>query len=120
MINGSNIVFLGNRGSGRTLLELSGEQHVATILASIKALFDIVIIETSSLDTLNRSKEWSAFADKVLTVFQAGHVIDILYQDNMEYLKSLNGKFIGWVLNSVPTEVPVKNKKLKPKKNDNS
>ena len=116
LINGSNIVFLGNRGSGRTLLELSGEQHVATILASIKALFDIVIIETSSLDTLNRSKEWSAFADKVLTVFQAGHVIDILYQDNMEYLKSLNGKFIGWVLNSVPTEVPVKKQKIKTEK----
>ncbi len=113
LLNGSNIVFLGNRGGGRSLLEVSSEHKASEVLTQAKALFDVVIIETPSLDTLNKAKEWTAFADKVLTVFRAGHTVDHLYQDNMEYLKSLDGKFIGWILNSVPGDEPAKKKKTK-------
>jgi hypothetical protein len=53
------------------------------------------------LSTLNKSKEWNRFADKIVCVFEANKKLKGSHAANTEYLKSLDGKFIGWVLNVV-------------------
>ncbi|NNU33330.1 hypothetical protein HK413_02625 [Mucilaginibacter sp. S1162] len=67
-------------------------------------MFDVIIIEASALDTLNVSKEWVQFSDKIITVFEAGHNITEKYKRHIQYLKNQNGKFIGWVINLVRPE----------------
>ena len=93
------IKILGNKGNDISLFELGNEHHIAGKLAALKAEFDIIIIEASALDTLNKSKEWINFSDKILTVFEAGKNINETTNQQIEYLKSIKGKFIGWVLN---------------------
>ena len=58
---------------------------------------------------------WILFSDKILSVFQANQTITLVKQQHINYLKSLDSKFIGWVLNKVTNE-KVKFKKSKKKK----
>lgn len=100
----SGIVFLGNKGNDVSVLELSSEQHITERMTLLKHSFDVILIEASALDTLNRSKEWTLFTDNILTVFEAGKTIDEHHRQNIEYLKHTNGKFIGWALNFVSAD----------------
>ena len=93
------IKVLCNRGNDVSILEISQAENIAAKLETLKNLFDIIIIESPALDTLNKSKEWTSFANKIVTVFESGQVISDQINQNIEYLKSLNGKFIGWIFN---------------------
>ena len=100
----AKINFLGNKGNDISVLELGSEQQITEKINTLKTVFDVIIIEASALDTLNRSKEWVLFSDKMISVFEAGKNIDEHYKQHIEYLKHANGKFIGWVLNLVTPE----------------
>lgn len=95
----SEIKILGNKGNDISIFELGNEHQIAEKFAILKTKFDIIIIEASALDTLNKSKEWVSFSDKILSVFEAGENIGETSKQPIEYLKGLNGKFMGWVLN---------------------
>jgi succinoglycan biosynthesis transport protein ExoP len=99
------IKILGNKGEDISILEVSDEANLKEKFEQLKANFDIIIIEASSLDTLNKSKEWTLISDKVLTVFEAGKTINDQQKQNIAYLKKLDGKFIGLVLNLVQPNV---------------
>jgi len=99
--NSSKITVLSNKGGDGSLFEVSAENAIIEKFERLREVFDVIIIEASSLDTLNKSKEWNKFADKILTVFEAGKNIKYHQKPNIEYLKNLNGKFMGWVLNVV-------------------
>ncbi|MGZ3873639.1 MAG: GumC family protein [Mucilaginibacter sp.] len=101
---------LGNKGGDVSLLEISDAHNITEKFARLKDAFDIVIIEASALDTLNKSKELVPFAGKILTVFEAGKSITEKDKQAIEYLKTRNGKFIGWVLNLVTDEQLVNEK----------
>jgi len=98
------VTFIGNHGGDTSILELSNEQRIKELFQSFKATFDIIIIEAAALDALNRSKEMSLFAEKILTVFEANKDITDAGKHQVEYLKSQNDKFIGWVINLVDKE----------------
>ncbi|GAA4911778.1 lipopolysaccharide biosynthesis protein [Mucilaginibacter defluvii] len=91
----------GNRGGDVSLFEVAPEQEVKQKLEALKNNFDLIVIEASALDTLNRSKEWVSVADKMLTVFEAGQNLTEAQKPNIQYLKSVRNKFMGWVLNKV-------------------
>jgi polysaccharide biosynthesis transport protein len=89
---------LCNKGGDISLLEVASGQQVGEKFDLLKKSFDIIIIESSALDTLNRAKEWVIFSDKILTVFEAGQSVTEPMKLQIEYLKS-TGKFSGWILN---------------------
>ncbi|RYY36022.1 MAG: lipopolysaccharide biosynthesis protein [Sphingobacteriaceae bacterium] len=102
----------GNRGGDVSLLEISNEADTRTRFEELKKHFDIIIIESSALNTLNRAKEWVAVADKVVAVFEAGQNLTETTKPNVDYLKTIRPKFIGWVLNKVQDDLtPVKQKR---------
>ena len=96
-------------------MEIANENNIQQKLSELKSHYDIIIIEASALNYLNKSKEWILFSDKILSVFQANQTITLVKQQHINYLKSLDNKFIGWVLNKVTNE-KVKFKKTKKKK----
>ena len=67
----------------------------------LKSAFDIVIIDASSLDNLNKSKEWIVIADKVISVYEANKSISAKKDLQINYLRELDKKYIGWILNKV-------------------
>ena len=102
----SLISVLGNPGGDISLLEITSQEIIRERLNKLKVEFDVIIIEASSLDTLNKSKEWVLFADKVLTIFEANQNITAAKKQYVEYLNALDGRFIGWILNKVTIGTP--------------
>lgn len=95
---------IGNRGGDNSLLEIADYQTIKDKLEDLRSQFDIIIIETGSLDTLSKSKEWIQFTDKVVAVFENNQTIKDSAQASVNYLRSLNGKMMGWIINKVPVK----------------
>lgn len=90
---------MGNHGGDVTLLEISDENFIRSKFNELKMKYDIIIIETPPLSSLNKSKEWLLFTNKVISVYEANKGITNWQKDDVNYLRNLNGKFAGWVLN---------------------
>jgi succinoglycan biosynthesis transport protein ExoP len=90
---------MGNHGGDVTLLEVSDENFIRSRFNELKMKYDIIIIETPPLSSLNKSKEWLLFANKTIAVFETNRDISKWQKDDINYLRNLEGKFAGWVLN---------------------
>ena len=101
IIDAGNITVLGNKGNDISLFEVNNPYDIEQKLLELKDIFDIVIIEAAAVNTLNQSKEWIVVADRVVCMFEANATITFEKKGQIEYLRSLGGKFIGWVLNKV-------------------
>ncbi|HEY8781752.1 MAG TPA: lipopolysaccharide biosynthesis protein [Mucilaginibacter sp.] len=97
--NNKTISVLGNRGGDVSILEINDERHIQDDLNELKLRYDIILIDLPPLNSLNKSKEWILFANKTIAVFEADKNILQSQDQHINYLKSLNGKFAGWVLN---------------------
>ncbi len=93
------ISVLGNRGGDVTLLEITDERLIQNEFDDLKSKYDVILIDLPPLDSLNKSKEWLLFANKTIAVFEANKSIDKSEGQYIDYLKNLNTKFAGWVLN---------------------
>ncbi len=98
---GEKITVLGNKGIDMSLFEIENQEEIEQKLLELRDVFEIVIIEASALNTLNQSKEWIVVGSRVLAVFEANTSITNEKKDEIAYLKTLDDKFIGWVLNKV-------------------
>jgi succinoglycan biosynthesis transport protein ExoP len=97
----SLISLLGNQGGDSSLLEKSSETTIRQKMDQLKKNFDIIIIETQPLSMMNKAKEWIQFADKVIAVFEANQSITQDKKAYINYLRTLNSKFIGLIMNKV-------------------
>jgi len=95
----NTITVLGNHGGDITLLEISDEKHIQNDFNDLKSRFDIILIDLPPLDSLNKSKEWLLFSNKAIAVFESDKAISRSHSQYIDYLKNLNTKFAGWVLN---------------------
>lgn len=102
---GGQISILGTKGGDLSLLELADEKIIAERLQVLKTQFDVILVETDSLRSMNKAKEWIVFSDLVVAVFAAGRSISEDDQSKIQYLNSLNRKFSGWVLTNTE-EIP--------------
>ncbi|HVG14337.1 MAG TPA: hypothetical protein VM935_05220 [Chitinophagaceae bacterium] len=114
-VSEDDFLVMGNKGGDTSILEISAANVIHAKMQVLRDVFDVIIIETPSLDTFSCAREWTAFADKVVGVFEAGQTIDTSKSENINYLSSLNEKFAGWILNKVKPEknIYVTNKKSK-------
>ncbi|MCD6011763.1 MAG: family ATPase [Flavipsychrobacter sp.] len=105
------ISIIGNKGGDNSLLELSTTENIKEFFAALKSVFNVIIVETSALDSINKAnaKEWISFADKVAVVFESGGQINATAGQHVQYLKQLGSRLSGMVLNKVvQTPVPAK------------
>jgi Mrp family chromosome partitioning ATPase len=93
------ISVIGNRGGDVTLLEINDQRNVQHEFNNLKSRYDIILIDLPALDQLNQSKEWILFTNKVIAVYEANKGVASSQKQYVDYLKNLNGKFAGWVLN---------------------
>lgn len=114
-LNASSAVsVLANKGADRSPLEIADAPTITARLKELKTVFDIIIIETPPVSRMNQSKEWMLFAENVVAVFEAGQTLSEEKKNYIQYLKSLENKFNGWVLNkSEPREGNTNVKKKK-------
>ena len=108
------VTVIGNAGNDNSLLEISSRDGINKKLQRLRSQFDIIIVETPALENRNKAKEWMLFTDKTIAVFEAGQTINDYKKQFTNYFTSLNGQFIGWVMNK--TGVAVKAPKTKKNK----
>ncbi|HEX7366397.1 MAG TPA: lipopolysaccharide biosynthesis protein [Pelobium sp.] len=100
----AGIMVMGNRGEDKSLFEIADEETVKQRFDQLRNEFDMILVETPSLETLGKAKEWNLVADKVMGVFEANQSLSASKNQHINYLKGLNGQFIGWVLNKVSVD----------------
>jgi len=101
LASSSNVTILGNKGGDVSLYELCSEQFIRTQMELLANVFDLIIIDTPSLEALNKAKEWLVLSNKIVSVYLANYSIDGAKQLRINYLKELDGQFAGWILNKV-------------------
>ncbi|RXK81819.1 exopolysaccharide transport family protein [Filimonas effusa] len=92
------VTILGNRGGDSSLMELTSLGDLSHKIRELAAAFDIIIIDTASLEDMDKAKEWIRFAEKTLAVFETGNVLAETDLHQVQYLKQQQ-QLIGWVLN---------------------
>jgi succinoglycan biosynthesis transport protein ExoP len=95
----NKISVLGNRGNDITLLEINDEKHIQNEFELLRTRYDIILIDLPPLDSMNKAKEWILFANKTVAIFEANRSVLGSHKLYVNYLKSLNNKFAGWILN---------------------
>jgi Mrp family chromosome partitioning ATPase len=93
------VTVIGNAGNDNSLLEITSRERINKKLQRLRSQFDIIIVETPALENRNKAKEWMLFTDKTIAVFEAGQTINDTKKQYTNYFTSLNGQFIGWIMN---------------------
>jgi len=96
---GINII--GNSGGDSSPSEIFAGRSFGRMMSELSLHYDYIFLEGSSLNSYSDTKELVEYVDKVIPIFSAGSVIKQLDKDSINYLKNLNGKLMGAVLNKV-------------------
>jgi Mrp family chromosome partitioning ATPase len=95
------VSIMGNKGGDASLFELCDETIVKSKFTYLRDVFDIIIVESPSLDRMNKSREWVVVADNVLGVYASGRSIKPNAKPNIQFIQQLGNRFAGWALNKV-------------------
>jgi len=96
-----SIYAVGNSGGASTPSEIFSGRDFGRTIETLKKHYDYIIMEGAALNGYADSRELTEYVDKVVTVFSATSTVTAADLESIEYLKSLNGKFLGAVLNQV-------------------
>jgi uncharacterized protein involved in exopolysaccharide biosynthesis/Mrp family chromosome partitioning ATPase len=102
---GAGTVFaIGSEGGDYTPSEVLPRENLLNHLQSLTAEFDYIFLEGPPLNDFSDSKELIQYVDSVVAIFSATHIIKQIDKESIKFLKELNGKFCGSVLNKVDLE----------------
>ncbi|MEQ8475989.1 Wzz/FepE/Etk N-terminal domain-containing protein [Fulvivirga sp.] len=99
-----NIDIIGSHTSANSPMEILAGKDFKTMLEAFKVSYDYILMEGASLNDFPDAKELVEYADVVLPIFSAESVIKQEDKESINYLKNLNGKLMGAVLNKVDNE----------------
>lgn len=92
------ITVLNNKSNKTSLFEMQDKNSLKSGFSILKGQFDIILVDITSLQLINRAKEWLLFTEKNIAIFEAGRTVDEKSLENLDYIKNHKG-FIGWILN---------------------
>ena len=102
---GAGTVFaIGSEGGDYTPSEVLPRENLLNHLHTLTSEFDYIFLEGPPLNDFSDSKELIQYVDSVVAVFSATHIIKQIDKESIKFLKELNGKFCGSVLNKVDLE----------------
>lgn len=102
--NLKNIDIIGCLGGDYSPSEVLSRSKFETLLAELKEEYDYIFLEGASLNSYSDSKELASYSDKIVPIFSASSAVNSSDKASISYLKSLNGKYMGSVLNKVELE----------------
>ena len=100
----ADIDILGCDGAVGTPDEIAGKAALPEFLANLTSGYDMVFLEGPSLSKYSDSKEWMHVVDKAVIIFSANRTIEQADKDVFAFLKTLDDKFAGAILNKVSPE----------------
>jgi Mrp family chromosome partitioning ATPase/uncharacterized protein involved in exopolysaccharide biosynthesis len=102
---GAGTVFaIGSEGGDYTPSEILPLENILKHLQELTSEYDYIFLEGPPLNDFSDSKELAQYVDGVIAVFSATHIVNQIDKESIAYLKELNGKFCGAILNKVELE----------------
>ena len=92
---------IGNVGGRDSPSEIMAGRDFREMINNLSQQYDYVLMEGPALNDYSDSKELIDFADKVIPVFRADEAVTNMDKESLKYLKSINGKVMGNILNNV-------------------
>lgn len=102
--NLKGIDIIGCQGGNYSPSELFNHSDFKTMIEELSLHYDYIFLEGASLNKYSDSKELARFSDKIIPVFAANSAVKSSDKASLDYLRSLNGKYMGSVLNKVELE----------------
>ncbi len=99
-----NVDIIGSRRGFESPSEMFAGKDFVSLIDGLRLKYDYILMEGPGLNEYSDTKELVQFSDAVITVFSAKNSLIQKDRESLKYLKSLNGKFIGAVLNFVQEE----------------
>lgn len=97
----NNIDIIGCKGGMYSLNEVAPADMIAKKINEVKDNYDYIFLEGTSLNKYSDSKELIAHVDKFTAVFSALNTIDEADKNSISFIKNVETKFVGAVLNKV-------------------
>ena len=99
-----NIDIIGSNPSTNSPMEILAGRDFKKMLKTFEQSYDYILMEGASLNDFPDTKELVEYADLVLPIFSAESTIKQVDRESISYLKSLDGRLMGAVLNKVENE----------------
>ena len=98
---------IGNKSGMGSPSEIFAGKNFNQFMVIIKSEYDYIFMEGAALNEYSDTKELALFADKIIPVFSAESSLKSDDLESIEYLKSLNGKLGGSILNLLDPKIVV-------------
>lgn len=99
-----NIDIIGSNEGLESPSEIFAGRDFRKMIKVLKDKYDYIFMEGASLNDYSDTKELIQYVDGVITVFSAKSALNPEDRESIKYLKTLNGKFLGAILNNVDKE----------------
>lgn len=96
-----NVDIIGNVGGRDSPSEIMAGRDFKEMIANLSQQYDYILMEGPALNDYSDSKELIDYADKVIPVFRADAAISNMDKESLKYLRSINGRLMGTILNNV-------------------
>ncbi len=97
----AGIDLIASKGGDFSPAEIFMSKNFRDLLKELEKEYDYIIMEGPAMNEYSDTKELVNFVDKVVTIFSAESSVDKMDRDTINFLKKLDGKFIGAILNKV-------------------
>ncbi|MDX1905892.1 MAG: Wzz/FepE/Etk N-terminal domain-containing protein [Bacteroidia bacterium] len=92
---------IGCEGSNLSPAELFNSEDFENLLIELTEQYDFILMEGPQLNSFSDTRELERYAARVIPIFSATHTVNTLDQISLEYLRTLDAKAMGAVLNKV-------------------
>ena len=99
--NHSGIDIIGSKGGYNSPSEIFAGKNFNKLLDQLELTYDYIFLEGSSMNDFSDTQELVDYADHVIAVFSADSEIKPPDKQSIEFLKALEDKLLGGVLNRV-------------------
>ena len=96
-----NIDIIGSSNGTDSPSEIFAGRDFKGMLNRFSGLYDYILMEGAALNLYSDSQELIEYVDKIVPVFSSESVIKPLDKESIDFLKRINGKLGGAVLNMV-------------------
>lgn len=95
------ISIVGNNGGSQSPSEILAGKNFGKVIESYRKKFDFIFLEAAAMNKFSDARELLPYVDKLAVVFSSESPIGSADKDSLEYLKTMNGKMFGGILNKV-------------------
>lgn len=96
-----NVYMIGCDKIQNSPSEIFSNIDIKLLLTNLKTNFDYILIEGPALNEFSDSRELEKISDVVFSIISATSAMGQLDKNNLNYFKSINEKFKGFILNNV-------------------